>query len=362
MSLFRKFVIRSVIILSWIALIGGALYWPSLEIIRTDDHSLNIFAWGDILDPKIIADFEKETGIKVNISPYFSNEELIVKLKATGGVGYDLVIPSDYAVSILKQSHLIKEIDKSQFAYWDAINPALIGQFYDPDNSYSIPWEWELYGFGVDKEFFKNKPFDPSWKLIFDPDTVDYGITMVNDSIEAVEFASYYLYGITPSVSDQQLDAIKNVLVRQKDWVTAYANFRGDFYLATRTCPLIIASSSYIWRIMGQYDFVDYVVPKEGSFVSIENICIPKASHKDELIYRFINYLYRPESVAAHYASYSYFPSTLHALDLMDLHPQARKYICTSPHEFKKHHFLQRVIPQETLRDIWVEVKSQSLN
>jgi spermidine/putrescine transport system substrate-binding protein len=358
MSSCRKFIIRTAIIFLWIALIGCALYWPTWEIIRYDENSLNIFAWGDILDPKIIADFEKETGIKVNLSNYFSNEELIVKLKATGGVGYDLIIPSDYAVSILKNGNFIKEIDKSKFAYWDAINPALIGQFYDPDNSYSIPWEWELYGFGIDKDFFKNRPFDPSWKSIFDPHTVDYDITMVNDSIEAVEFASFYLYDIIPTVSDQQLQEIKSLLAHQRDWVTAYTNSRGDFYLATRTCPLIIASSSYIWRIKGQFEFVDYVVPKEGSFVSIENICIPKASHKDDLIYRFINYIYRPESVAAHYASFSYFPSTLHALPLMDVHPQAKKYICSTPEEFKKHHFLQRVVPQEKLRDIWVEVKS----
>lgn len=358
MNFLRKLAIRTAIILLWVTLIGGALYWPTWEIVHYDNNTLNIFAWGDILDSKVISDFEKETGIKVNLSNYFSNEELIVKLKATGGIGYDLIIPSDYAVSILKNNGFIKEIDKSKFQYWDAINPSLIGQFYDPDNRYSIPWEWELYGFGVDRDFFKGRPFDPSWKMIFDPHTVDYKITMVNDSIEAVEFASFYLYGITPSLSDEQLENVKNVLVRQRDWVTAYANFRGDFYLATRTCPLILASSSYIWRTKQQFDFVDYAVPKEGSFVSIENICIPSASHKDELAYRFINYLYRPESVASHYASFSYFPSTLHALDLMEMHPEAERFIRTTPDEFKKYHFLQRIVPQDTLRDIWVEVKS----
>jgi spermidine/putrescine transport system substrate-binding protein len=354
----RKFLIRTAIILLWVALFGCALYWPTLKIIHYDENTINVFAWGDILEPKVIAEFEKETGIKVNLSHYFSNEELIVKLKATGGVGYDVVLPSDYAVSILKNANLIKEIDKSRFTYWDAINPSLVNLFFDPDNHYSIPWEWELYGFGIDKDFFKNRPFDPSWKMIFDPQTVDYDITMVNDSIEAVEFASFYLYGITRSLSDEQLEGVKNVLVKQRDWVTAYANFRGDFYLATKTCPLIIASSSYIWRIKEQFDFVDYIVPKEGSFVSIENICIPKATHKDELIYRFINYIYRPESVATHYESFCYFPSTLHALDLLDLNPQAKKYICSTPQEFKKHHFLQRIVPQEKVRDIWVDVKS----
>src|ERR1700722_6725567 len=184
MDFLRKLSIRTAIIMLWVGLIGCALYWPTWEIVHYDNNTLNVFAWGDILDPKVISAFEKETGIKVNLSNYFSNEELIVKLKATGGIGYDLVIPSDYAVSILKNAQLIKEIDKTQFKYWDAINPSLRGLFYDPDNRYSIPWEWELFGFGIDKDYFKNKPFDPSWKMIFDANTAHYNIIMVNDPIE----------------------------------------------------------------------------------------------------------------------------------------------------------------------------------
>ena len=349
---------RTLIIAFWIGLIGCALYWPTWKVTPFQENTLNIFAWGDIIEPEVITSFEKETGIKVNLSHYFSNEELIVKLKATGGLGYDLIIPSDYAVSILKNANLIKEIDKSRFVHWDAINPSLRGLPYDPDNRYSIPWEWELFGFGIDKDYFKDKPFEPSWKMLFDPNVIDYSVTMVNDAIEAVDFASFYLYGICESLSDAQIDAIKNVLIRQRDWVTAYANFRGDYFLATRTCPLIIASSSYIWRTMRQFDFVAYKVPKEGSFISVENFCIPSTTHKDDLIYRFINYIYTPQSVAAHYKSFGYFPSTLHALSLLDLDPQAEKYIRSSPEEFKKFHFLQRLIPQEKVRDIWVEVKN----
>ncbi len=77
-----------------------------------EPNSINVFAWGDILDPAVIADFEKETGIKVNLNYYSSNEELIVKLKATRGEGYDLIIPSDYAVKILIKEDLLKPIDQ----------------------------------------------------------------------------------------------------------------------------------------------------------------------------------------------------------------------------------------------------------
>ena len=356
--LLKKFVIRSLIIALWLLLIAGALYCPTWEIARCADNEINLFAWGDIIDPEVIAAFEKEAGIKVNVSNYFSNEELIVKLKATGGVGYDMIIPSDYAVKLLKEADLIKELDRSQFLYWREINPALVGHFYDPDNAYSIPWEWELYGFGIDKDYFQSHPFEPSWKMVFDRQSIDYQLIMVNDAIEAVEFAAFYLFGETKSLTDAQLEQVKDLLADQRKWVTAYANFRGDYFLATRTCPLILASSSYVWRTMREFDFVSYVTPKEGSFVTIENICIPKASDKEALVYRFINYLYRPESVAAHYTTYGYFPSTLHGLHLVQLDPQAEKFIRTGPEDFKKYHFLQRLVPQHKVRDIWVTVKS----
>ena len=114
----KKIFIRSGIILFWLCLIFCALYWPKWKILKYDQNTINVFVWGDILEPSIVSDFEKETGIKLNLSYYSSNEELIVKLKATRGEGYDLVIPSDYAVNILIKEDLLKKLNKEKFAYW----------------------------------------------------------------------------------------------------------------------------------------------------------------------------------------------------------------------------------------------------
>ena len=78
---------KTFIVLAWVSLIFGILYWPKSEIPPFDERSINIFAWGDILDPMVIADFEKESGIKVHMNYYASNEELVVKIKATRGKG-----------------------------------------------------------------------------------------------------------------------------------------------------------------------------------------------------------------------------------------------------------------------------------
>jgi spermidine/putrescine transport system substrate-binding protein len=354
----KKLFIRSSIILLWILLIFAALYWPKWQVFSYDSNTINIFGWGDILDPAIITQFEKETGIKVNLNYYSSNEELIVKLRATHGEGYDLIIPSDYAVNILIDEGLVQELDRKKLEFWQHINPALLGHFFDPDNRYSIPFEWEIFGLGVDKEYFQAHPTTPSWAMLFDPKIVHYKITMNNDPIEAAGIASFYLYGPRTSLTEEEIQGVRNVLVEQKKWVTAYANFRGDYFLATRNCAVVLASSSYIWRTKRLFDFVGFVVPEEGSFITIENLCLTKPTKKQELVYQFINFLYRKESVASHFHTYGFFPSTTHALDIMDMDEQAAQLLLASEEEFKKFHFVENLIPQDELRDIWVEVKT----
>src|SRR5689334_8533045 len=137
----KKMVIRCSVVLFWVALIFGILYWPE-ETFFTNNCSINVFVWGDILDPSVVADFEKETGIKVNMNFYASNEEMLVKLRATQGRGYDLIIPSDYSVEILAKEGFLKELDKSQLNFLPHLNPKLLNLPFDPQNTYSIPFEW----------------------------------------------------------------------------------------------------------------------------------------------------------------------------------------------------------------------------
>jgi spermidine/putrescine transport system substrate-binding protein len=354
----KKIFIRSSIILLWVSLIFCALYWPKCKFITFDKNTINVFVWGDILEPSIIASFEKETGIKLNFSYYSSNEELIVKLKATRGEGYDLIIPSDYAVNILIKEDLLQEIDKSKFAYWNTLNPNLLNQYYDPGNRYSIPFEWELFGFGIDEDYFRLHPMTPSWGMIFDPAIVHYKLVMNNDPIEAVEFAGFYLYGSTDHMTSTQTNAIKQLLIQQKPWVAAYANFRGDYFLATKNVALVVASSSYIFRSKRQFKFIHFITPQEGSFLTIESFCIPKPCQKQHLVFKFINYLCSPKSIAAHYDTYGQFPSALHDLAILHSDPEAEKLIFSTEEDFKKYHFIRNVLPEDQIRDIWVEVKN----
>src|SRR5579883_3295744 len=192
----RKTSLRILVVVFWSALLLFALYFPKFQKEEAaEENSITVFTWGDIFEPSVVDAFEKETGIRVHLNYYSSNEELLVKLKATKAEGYDLIVPSDYAVRMLRREDLLQPLDPSKITFWKDLNPILLNHHYDPNNQYSIPFSWEIFGFGIDKEYFKGRELPHSWKLIFDKNTIDYRIGMVNDPIDAVEFSSMYLYG-----------------------------------------------------------------------------------------------------------------------------------------------------------------------
>ncbi len=355
-----KVTFRLSVILLWIGLIFGVLYWPKTEIPPFDERSINVFAWGDILDPMVIADFEHKTGIKVHLNYYASNEELIVKIKATGGEGYDLIVPSEYAVRILKKEGLLKELDHSQLHFLTSLNPSLLNLKFDPGNRYSVPFSWEIYGLGINANFFKNRPLDPSWKMIFDPAVVDYKVAMSNDPVQTIDFAAFYLFGPIKELNPEQLQQTVDLLIAQKKWVTAYADFRADYFLATNNCPVALSLSSYMIRAMRKFPFLSFVIPKEGTFVSVENISIPAASRKEQLTYQLVNYLYTAESAQAHFETYGLFPASANNLPDLANDLEKKAMLASCQEAFAKSYIGVVLASQEKIRDAWVEIKSSS--
>ena len=351
----KKIVLRTFVVLFWVGLIFSILYWPSKE--KSDQKKfINVFAWGDILDPNVVAEFEKSTGIKINLNFYASNEEMLVKLKATEGKGYDLIIPSDYSVEILIKEDLLQPLNKEKLNFIDRLNPRLLNHFFDPNNYYSVPFEWELFVLGIDRDFFHNRPLLPSWEMVFG-NSIDYRVTMTNDPIQALLFASFYLYGEKKQVSQEELEHITQFLIQQKNHVNAYAEFRADYFLATKNSAVVIASTSYIHRTMKQFPFVDFVIPKEGTFITIENMCIPKNSRKQDLIYQLMNFLYSPRSMQQHFETYGIFPAVTEALD-ESIDERTYQLVSFSDPSFEKLRFIRLIANQDQIRDAWVQVKT----
>lgn len=350
---------RLFILFAWVALIFGTLWVATIRTPpKSEDHTIQVYGWPEMFHPDVIKAFEKETGFNVKLHCYTTNEEMLVTLKASDAKGYDLIIPSDYAVKMLIQEDLLKPLDHSQLSFLDTVNPLLLQQDYDPENTYSLPYQWEIFGFGIDADYFEKHNLEPTWKTIFDSKNADLKLAMVNDPIEALNFAAYYLFGNKPKLDAKKTLKVRDLLEKQKNWVEAYASLRADYLLATKNCHVALSTSSYIFRSSTQYPHVKFVVPDEWTFISIENMCIPKHSSKEAQVYEFLNFVYKPENLGKDINAFYTFPATTNTIPYLDAPPEYLQFL-ENAHLFEgKFYFIRHLISEKETRKLWVDIKS----
>lgn len=294
------------IIFLWISLFVGLLYLP-VVFVWSNKRSINVCAWSGTFDASDIDEFERATGIRVNLSYYDSNDELLLKLQAGAHDAYDLIIPSDYTVSQLIQAGKLQPLDHAKLPFLNELDAQLLGHYFDPDNRYSLPFEWALFGIGYDTGIFTAHDFD-DWSAIFDPEKHGHRLVMVNDPFVAAPLASIALYGNANGLTRQTFGAIQTLLKHQEPWVTAYIDTRPDYFLASRTCALAVGASSYMVRSMQKNAHIAFAVPKSGTLMTIENCCVPVGSKKVELVYTFLTYVYQERSMLKRFERSGLFP------------------------------------------------------
>ncbi len=355
-SLFMKASVVAV----WIFLIFSAIFFFSSSPEKTvsQNRTLNIFSWSGIIHPEILEEFEKKHHIKVNIDYFSSNEELIVKLKATKGLGYDLIIQSDYATQILISENLLKPLDKSRLTFLSTLDPFLLNHSFDPGNTYSIPVEWDLCGFGIDSKNDVSNQNSLSWNDLFDTNQSSHRIAMSNDPVEAFCMASFYLFGAKTALTPSEALKVTELLKEQKQKVEAYAVPRSDYLLASKNASLAVALNGFIMQAKKDFPNLEFVIPDKATFLSIENVTLSKHSNNDDISYKFLNFLYTNDRLAKCSNTYGFLPVTECAAESFIFKNDYDKIKSRISEEDYNIYFFRHLIPEEELRKLWVRVKS----
>ncbi len=358
MVTFRKGLIRSLVVVFWIGFIFAYLYTGKVLKYFRSPKSINVFMWSGVVDPRLFHKFENETGIHVNVSYYEGNEELLVKLLATKAKGYDMIVPSDYVVKFLIKHNLLKKIDRSKLDFLDNLNPKFLGHYFDPYNDYSIPAEWYVEGLAINTDYFeKGKIPEASWASIFHPEKTPDHIGLFNDSREVCGLAIKYLYGKNRSINAQEVQEVKQLLQEQKKKVEAYTDFRGDFLLESGNCSLVTLPNTFIWKTIQDNPNVIFLIPKEGTFLNLENYVIPAPSKKADLVYKFWNFLFRLEH-QKHNFHYGAFLSTRKDADFMfavDTLKESTQLV--HPDTTHQAELFENKLTDEQINEIWLGVK-----
>jgi len=261
---------------------------------ETKKPVLHLFTWSDYTEETAANEFEEKFGIKIITDTFGSNEELLAKLQG-GAAGYDITVPSDYMVSIMIKQGLLAEINHAKIPNLANVYKHLKGLYYDPKNTYSVPYLWGTTGIGYNSEVIKAAP--DSWQALFDT-RYKGKISLLNDEREVFAMALLSAGYPMNSTDAKEVNAVKARLMAQKPLVKTYTSENYDQLLVSGEVALAHGWSGTVLRAAAEKPSIKYVVPKEGGTIWQDNLCVLKTSaHKAEAM-QFINFLLEPQVAA----------------------------------------------------------------
>jgi spermidine/putrescine-binding protein len=322
---------------------------------------LHVYNWSEYIDPEIYAQFEEEFGVKVIEDTFSSNEDLLAKLQA-GATGYDLIVPSDYMVEIMIELDLLAPLNYDNIPNFANIADLFRDPPYDPGNVYSVPYQWGTTGIGYSLDVFEEEPPD-SWGYLFDPDmAAPYAgqMSMLNDSREVIGAALKYLGYSLNSTDEAQLEEAKQLLIQQKEWVSAYDSDGFEDLLAAGEVVIGHGWSGDYFAAAEEAEHVWYIIPQEGGVIWTDNLCIPKSAASQYTAEVFIDFLLRPE-IGAAITNYTWFGSPNKASEeFIDAEILEEPAIYPPPEVMEKLEFIRDVGEATTIYDrIWTEIKTE---
>jgi spermidine/putrescine transport system substrate-binding protein len=322
---------------SWLRYVISAVVLFSVGNVFASDNVVNVYTWSEEIPHSVIAQFERETGIKVNYSTYDSNEVMYAKLRANKNLAYDIIEPSSYYVDRLRRQNLLEKLDKTRLSNFKNLDPFFTNTPYDPQSNYSIPFIWGITGIFLNKDYFPaaeltqwsdmlNKKYANQLMFLDDAREVfSAALRMLSYSINDsnprhIQQAYLKLKELMPNVRLFNTDAVKSILIDEDATVGMVWN--GDLYNAQQ-----------------ENSKLAFVYPKDGFEIWVDNFSILKNSPHRDNAYLFLNFLMRPEIAKTISLSINYSTTNLAARKLMPVEVRSNPVLYPSTDVLRRGEF-----------------------
>ncbi len=257
-------------------------------------EELHLYNWGDYINPEVLTRFTAETGIKVSLDTYGSNEEMLAKLQA-GASGYDIVFPSVHMHDTMAALDMLEKTDISQSPAFANIDPAFLRAKSDPKGDYCLPYAWGTVGIMYNKNKV-SKPIE-SWADFFAEAKAGKKVIMLDDMREALGVG---LIENGKSVNSTEPDDIKQAadwLLERKPLVSAFTYDSVPMVQSgdAAAAHYFVGAMMYVQQ---DPQNLAYVIPKEGATMYQEDMCVLKSAPNKANAKRFMEFFLKPEIAA----------------------------------------------------------------
>jgi len=260
---------------------------------------LRVYNWEDYIDPAIIRDFTKDTGIRVKYINFTDNEIMYTQLKNPTGT-YDVVFPSDYMIERMIREDMLAPLDYSAIPNFANLANFTCDRVFDEGNRYSVPYMWGTLGILYNKT--KVTGDIDSWDCLWD-ETYRDQIIMINSYRDAIGIAMVRAGYPLNDWSDEGLAAAKAQLLQQRPLLQSYQLDMAKTLMKNNAAALAVVYSGDAATSISENDDLWYVTPKEGTNIWFDNMVVMKNSTMQAEAMQFIDYLCR-EDIAERNAAY----------------------------------------------------------
>ena len=278
--------------------------------VNAEEKVLNIYNWPDYIAQDMVANFTKETGIKVNYQTFENNEALHAKLVA-GNTGYDIVVPGAVFAKPQIDGGLLLKLDKAQLSNYANLDPAIMGKLtaIDAGNAHLVPWAWSFTTVGINKakvtKALGSTPMPANaWELVFNPTYTaklkSCGIAFLDSPTEVLPPAMHFLGKNAYSNDAADHQAAAAMLAKVRPHIRMFSSTMIDDLAGGKACVALawagdinIARNRAIENKSGQE--IEALLPSAGGLIFFDTLAIPKDAKHPNNAHAFINYFLRSE-------------------------------------------------------------------
>jgi putrescine transport system substrate-binding protein len=278
-----------------------------------EEAVLNIYNWPDYIPEGMVAEFEKETGIKVNYDTFETNEALHAKLVA-GNTGYDIVVPGSVFAKPQIEGGLLGELDKSKIPNLANLDPEVMKVLTkaDPDNKHLVPWAWSFTTVGinktkVEKALGKTPMPANAWDLVFNPEYTkklkSCGIAYLDSPTEIIPVALHYVGKDAYSNNPEDYKAATDMLAKVRKDIRLFSSTMIDDVAGGKACAVVgwagdINIAAGRAKENGSKDVIEALLPSTGGLAFFDTMAVTKDAKHPNNAYKFIDFYLRPENAA----------------------------------------------------------------
>ena len=339
------------------------------ERFKDDGISINVYNWGEYISDgsdgllDVNTEFTELTGIKVNYSTYATNEELYAKLKG-GGSNYDIIIPSDYMVARMIKEGMLKKLDLSNIPNFSNIMDKFKGKNYDPDNEYSVPYTWGTVGIIYDNTAVDIPQEEIDWDILWDEKYKD-NILMFDNPRDSFAIAQTLLGYSINTENPEELTAASEKLKEQKRLVQSYVMDEIFDKMGAGEAVLAPYYAGDAVTLMDEYEHLSFAVPKSGTNLFFDAMCIPYCATQKEAAEMYINFMCEADIAYATTSYIGYSTPNQLAFEMLDDEVKNDGISYLSDEYIENHTTVFANLSDEAnkeMQDLWTDMKSTQEN